>query len=154
LKNLIGKFDNLIALRGDLSGEPTFAELLSRLRETASQVLAHREVPFEKVVDVLHPTRNGSYTPVFQVMFDYEPALLTEREAAGVRFIPVDVDNQTSKLDLNLHLANDTEGLSGWIEYSTTLFDADRISRMIEHFGTLLASAIENPDQRISLLPL
>jgi amino acid adenylation domain-containing protein len=154
LENLVGKFDNLIALRSDLSGDPSFTELLARVREMTSQGLAHSGVPFEKVLAALRPPRNGSYMPVYQVMFDYEDEPAREQEAAGVRFTPVDVDNQTAKLDLKLYLANAPEGLSGWIEYSTTLFDADRISRMIEHFGTLLASAVENPGQRVSLLPL
>jgi amino acid adenylation domain-containing protein/FkbH-like protein len=154
LQNLVGKFDNLIALRGDLSGDPTFSELLVRVRETTLQALLHRGVSFARVLETLRPPRNGSYTPVFQVMFDYADQPRLETEAAGVRFVPVEVENQTAKLDLKLYLASTANGLSGWIEYSTTLFDADRISRMIEHFETLLSSAIEKPDQHISTLPL
>ncbi|HET7624857.1 MAG TPA: amino acid adenylation domain-containing protein [Verrucomicrobiae bacterium] len=153
-ENVIGKFDNLVAFRGDLSGDPTFEEFLNRLRKTTSDALAHSDLPFEKLISELHPPRNASYTPVFQVIFDYDETPLTETEAAEIRFTPIGLDNFTSKLDLHLHLSRNADGLSGWIEYSTALFKSDRIARLISHFETLLESASRNPAERVSVLPL
>ena len=154
LEGITGKFDNLIALRCDLSGDPEFREFLRRVRETASGALANDKVLFETVLAELSPERNASYTPIFQVMFDYENEPMEEMQAAGLRFAPTEIHNATCKFDLQLHLSKTPQGLSGWIEYSTALFDADRISRMAEHFAVLLETALCNPSERLSTLPL
>ncbi|MBC8096412.1 MAG: amino acid adenylation domain-containing protein, partial [Akkermansiaceae bacterium] len=153
LKGVIAKLDNTLVLRGDLSGNPTFQELLAQVRET-HRAAAANVVSFERLLDELHPARNASYTPVFQVMFDYDPEPLRASSVAGVSFEPFKLYNQTAKLDLHFSLSKTAEGLSGFIEYSTALFTAERISRMAGHFKTLLEAALEDPAQPVSRLPL
>ncbi|MGN6642113.1 MAG: amino acid adenylation domain-containing protein, partial [Verrucomicrobiota bacterium] len=154
LRDVVGNFENTAVLRSDLSGDPTFAELLGRVKEITESALAHADLPFARILEELRPPRNASYTPLFQVMFNYATDPVPATAAAGVSFEPFEIENQTAKLDLRLDLMPTSEGLSGWIEYSTALFDAERIERMAEHFGTLLQAAIENPEQRLSSLPL
>ena len=154
LDEMIGKFDNLIALRCDAGGDPEFREFLGRVRESTRGALANDALLFERILSELTLERNASYNSIFQVMFDYDNQPLAEMEAVGVRFCPNEIHNHTCKLDLRLHLAKTGEGLSGWIEYSTALFDADRIARMAEHFGILLNAIVRDPSQRLTALPL
>jgi len=154
LEGMIGKFDNQIALRCDAGGNPQFREFLGRVRESTRGALANDALLFERILGEMMPQRNASYTPIFQVMFDYDDQPQEETEAAGLCFSPAEIHNQTCKLDLRLHLAKSHEGLSGWIEYSTALFDADRIARMTEHFAILLGAATRDPSQRLEALPL
>jgi amino acid adenylation domain-containing protein/FkbH-like protein len=154
LEGMIGKFDNLIALRCDAGGDPDFREFLRRVRESTRGARANDALLFERILSELMPERNASYTPIFQVMFDYDEQPPEEMEVAGLRFAPRDIHNQTCKLDLRLHLAKTADGLSGWIEYSTALFDADRIARMAEHLGILVGAIARDPMQRLSELPL
>lgn len=154
LEGMIGKFDNLIALRCDLSGNPEFHELLRRVRETTKGALANDQLLFETILAELLPKRNASYAPIFQVMFDYEETPLEQLQAAGLRFAPVEVHNQTCQFDVEVRLSKTPQGLSGWIEYNTALFDSDRIARMAEHFAVMLKSALRNPNDRLSTLPL
>ncbi|HWD93513.1 MAG TPA: amino acid adenylation domain-containing protein [Verrucomicrobiae bacterium] len=154
LEEMVGKFDNLLALRCDANGDPEFREFLRRVRESTRGALAHDALLFERILNELAPERNASYSPIFQVMFDYDNQPLVEVEAAGLRFSAGEIHNHTSKLDLRLHLAKTASGLAGRIEYSTALFDADRIERMAGHFAILLNAILRNPSQRLSELPL
>ncbi len=154
MNGVVAKLDHALVLRGDLSGNPTFEQLLLRVRETHRAALANGDIPFERILVELHPVRNGSYTPVFQVMFNYDPEPLLPKNAGDVRFEPVKISNQTAKLDLHLCLTRTADEVTGFIEYSTALFNPERISRMAGHFKTLLAAALENPAEPISLLPL
>jgi amino acid adenylation domain-containing protein/FkbH-like protein len=154
LEEMIGKFDNLIALRCDAGGDPEFREFLSRVRESTRGALANDALLFEKILSELTLERNASYNSIFQVLFDYDDRPLNEMEAVGVRFCPGEIHNHTCKLDLRLHLTKTPEGLSGWFEYSTALFDADRIARLTEHFGILLSAVLRDPAQRLSALQL
>lgn len=154
LDGMIGKFDNLIALRCDASGDPEFREFLRRVRESTRGALANDALLFERLLMELAPQRNASYSPIFQVMFDYDEQPLDEMHAGNVRLSPCEIHNSTCKLDLRLHLAKTASGLSGWFEYSTALFDGDRIARMTEHFRVLLEAILQNPAQRLGELPL
>ncbi len=154
LEGMIGKFDNQIALRCAAAGNPQFREFLGRVRESTRGALTNDSLLFERILSELMPERNASYTPIFQVMFDYDDQPQEEMEAAGLSFAPSEIHNQTCKLDLRLHLAKSHEGLSGWIEYSTALFDADRIARMTEHFAILLEAIARDPLQRLEALLL
>jgi amino acid adenylation domain-containing protein/FkbH-like protein len=154
LEGMIGKFDNFIALRADVSGDPQFAEFLRRVRESVRGALANDTLLFEKILAELQLERNASYNSIFQVLFDYDEQPLERMEAAGLCFKPEEIHNQTCKLDLRLHLENTAEGMAGWFEYSTALFEADRIARMAKHFEVLLNEIVANPAQRISALPL
>ncbi|MEY2466676.1 MAG: hypothetical protein QOD03_1197, partial [Verrucomicrobiota bacterium] len=154
LDRMVGKFDNLVPLRTDLSGDPSFREFLSRVREVNRGALANSGLLFERLLSELQPERNASYSPIFQVILDYYEEPISEKDAGGIRFIPGEIHNKTSKLDLKLHLARTPEGFAGWVEYCPALFDAERISRMVAHFETLLAGAVKHPEERLSLLPL
>lgn len=153
-EGLIGPFFNNLILRTDLSGDPTFRELLERVRETTLGAYAHQDLPFEKLVEELQPERSLSHTPLFQVMFTLLNAPTSTLELPGLTLRPVDVSNGTSKYDLVLDMIEEKEGLQGRLYYSTNLFDATTVGRMMGHFETLLQGILAHPDQRISTLPL
>ncbi len=135
---------NLVALRSDLSGGQSFIEFLGQVRKTVKNALANSILPFEKVVSEIVPEQNASYTPVFQVTFDYQE---TRNKSA-------DSEKETCDFDLEMHLAKTPAGISGRIEYSKALFDADRIARMAEQFQMLVNAVVQDPSQHLSTLPL
>lgn len=154
MESLIGLFINTLVLRTDLSGNPTFRQLLKRVREVCLDAYEHQEVPFEKLVEALRPERNLSHSPIFQIMFtlEHEPVVSTNR--AGLTLKPVLWINNTAKFDLSLTLVEDGTHLQGNFDYSTDLFTAETISRLTHHFQTLLESIVTNPDQPLSQLAL
>ncbi len=154
LNGTIAKIENTVVLRNDLSGSPSFSDLLRKTGERTRTALAAGDFPFELILDELRPERNASYTPVFQVMFTFEPEPLPAMNVAGLEFAPVDLDNKTSKLDLRLHLEQSPDGLRGFIEYNTDLFEPSRMERMADHLLTLLSAAESDPAQSIATLPL
>ncbi|NEO97867.1 MAG: amino acid adenylation domain-containing protein, partial [Symploca sp. SIO2E9] len=154
LEELIGFFVNTLVLRADLSSNPSFNELLSRVREMAMDAYAHQNLPLEMLVEALQPERDLSYTPLFQVMFALQDETLSQVELTGLRVSPLQLASQTAKFDLTLAMENRADGLVGWWEYSTDLFDASTIERMTGHWVTLLEGIVSNPQQRISQLPL
>ncbi|MEG5160088.1 amino acid adenylation domain-containing protein [Microcoleus sp. AT3-A2] len=154
IQGLIGFFVNTLVLRTDLSGDRTFRELLDRIREVSLGAYAHQDLPFEKLVEELQPDRNLSYNPLFQVAFVLQTAPVAAESIAGLNLTLLDVENQTAKVDLTLHLEEQQEEISGQFEYSTDLFDAATINRMAGHFLRLLEGIAANPDRRIEELPL
>ncbi|MFL6253445.1 MAG: condensation domain-containing protein [Pyrinomonadaceae bacterium] len=154
IEGLIGFFINNVVLRTDLSGDPTFRELLGRVRDAALGAYAHQDVPFEKLVEELHPEREAGRSPLFQVMLVLQNAPFTELSVSGLAFTPFAVGNPTSKFDLTLFMGETPEGIGGAIEYSTDLYDASTIARMRDHFETLLAGIVAAPDQPIESFPL
>jgi amino acid adenylation domain-containing protein len=153
IENLIGFFINNVVLRTDLSGNPTFRELLRRVREVALGAYEHQDVPFEKLVEELQPKRDTSRQPFFQVVFNLQAAADEEPAARGLKITPQDIGNQ-SRFDLEFHLWVVPEGLAGPLIYNTDLFDRSTILRMLTHFQTLLEGVAHNPDARLSELPL
>lgn len=153
LEPLIGFFVNTLVFRGDTSGNPTFREFLRQIHETALAAFRNQDVPFEKLVEQLHPVRDPSYNPIFQVMFALQnvPA---PNPNCNVSWEPHDIDLGTAKFDLTLELTEKGDELEGWIEYSTDLFDAWRMERMAGHLATLLESVSSSPDARLSHLRL
>ncbi len=154
IEALIGFFVNTLVLRTDLSGEPTFYELLRRVREAALGATMHQDVPFEMLVDVLQPERSLSRSPLFQVMFVLQNIPMGAMALPGLDLIPLPVDNGTTHFDLTLYLSETAEGLAGTFEYSTDLFDAALIARMAGHFQVLLENIVADPGRRISEFPL
>ncbi len=154
IEGMIGCFVNTLALRTDLSGDPTFREVMARTRETALGAYAHQDLPFESLVEKLHPARTQNYSPIFQVVFILQNTPVPGQPAAGLTISPFEIDTGTAKLDLTINLAETPEGISGWIEYATDLFTAEAVVRLRDHYLTLLEGAVANPDQRIALLPL
>jgi len=151
---LIGFFINTLVLRTDLSGGPTFRELLARVRETSLQAYAHQDLPFEMLVEKLHPERSLNRTPLFQVMFVLQNTTATEVNLPQVSLRGVPVESTTAKFDLTLSMQQKGDGLRGCFEYSTDLYDATTIERMAGHFQSLLEGIILDPDKRLSELPI
>ncbi|SFJ64597.1 non-ribosomal peptide synthetase [Thermoflavimicrobium dichotomicum] len=154
LEGLIGFFVNTLVYRTDLSGNPSFRELLARVREVALGAYTHQDVPFEKVVDELEPDRHLSHTPLFQVMFALQNASASVPEMGELQVEAVEIEHTTAKFDLILNAAESEEGLVIAFEYNTDLFADSTIARMAAQFGTLLQGIIANPDQPIGQLPI
>ncbi|HEY7167532.1 MAG TPA: non-ribosomal peptide synthase/polyketide synthase, partial [Candidatus Binatia bacterium] len=153
-EQLIGFFVNALVLRTDLSGDPSFSEVLRRVREVALEAYAHQDVPFENLVEALNPERNLSYSPLFQVMFVLQNAPANAANFDGLGVTPFRIGGETAKFDLTLSLREIGDGLTGYLEYSTDLFDDDTIARMIGHFRTILEGVVASPARPISRLPL
>ncbi|TCP59055.1 amino acid adenylation domain-containing protein [Tumebacillus sp. BK434] len=155
IEGLIGFFVNTLVLRTDLSGEPSFAELVGRVRETTLQAYEHQDVPFETLVKVLQPERDMSRSPLFQVCLVLQNEPLPDLELAGITLSSVELDLQTAKFDLTMTLSeNGDGGMTARLEYNTELFEASTTSRLAEHFVILLQAAVDTPTQSISTLPL
>ncbi len=151
-EKLLGFFLNTVVLRNDLTGDPTFRDLLDRVRETTVEALSNDDVPLDRVLRELHPARDLSRNPLFRVLLSLEPGL-AEVEP-GWNLTPIDVETGTSKFDLCFVLDDRGEGLSGRLIYSTDLFDAETIPRMVECWQTLLQAIVANPEERISRLQM
>ncbi|RUS94201.1 hypothetical protein DSM106972_093980 [Dulcicalothrix desertica PCC 7102] len=154
IEGLIGFFVNSLVLRTDLSGNPTFQELLCRVKEVTLGAYAHQDLPFEKLVDALHLERSLSYHPLFQIVFSLQNTPVEALELPGLTFEVLEIENCSAKLDLEFHLWQDAEGLKVQAIYSTDLFDGATITRMLGHFQTLLESIVANPIQKISDLQI
>jgi amino acid adenylation domain-containing protein len=153
-ENLIGIFVNMLVLRTDLSRDPRFNELLQRVREVTLGAYAHQDIPFERLVEELHPERGMSHTPFFQVMLLLQNAPAVELGLPGLSLSLSGVETNISKYDLVIELKEEQAGISGRVEYSTDLFEAETIQRLLGHFKTLLESIAADPEQRLSALPL
>jgi amino acid adenylation domain-containing protein len=153
-EGLIGFFVNTLVLRTDLSGNPSFQELLGRVRKVTLGAYSHQDFPYERLVEELRPPRDLSRNPLFQVLFALRNTPRQAQELPGLTLSSLDVYNETAKFDVTLELGETPEGLSGWFEYSTDLFDATTIGRMAGHFQTLLEGIVAHPEQRVATLPL
>jgi hypothetical protein len=153
-EKLIGFFVNNLVLRTDLSGNPSFRALLRRVREAAFDAYSHQDLPFEKLVEELHPERNMSHSPLFQVMFGLQNVPRQKLDLPDLQVTPFELNVETAKFDLFLSMLEDDGALRGAMEYNTDLFDGARIARMLGHFETMLESVIADPDQRISELSI
>jgi amino acid adenylation domain-containing protein len=155
VEGLIGLFINTLVLRTDLSGDPSFRELLGRVKEVALGAYANQDVPFEKLVEELQPERDLSRTPLFQVMFVMQNNPMPELKLGGMTMSPLIIEGATSKFDLTLSIMEEADGnMSGWLEYNTDLFDQPFIESLIGHYNTLLRGIIADPEERISRLPI
>ncbi|HWW02753.1 MAG TPA: MupA/Atu3671 family FMN-dependent luciferase-like monooxygenase [Candidatus Acidoferrum sp.] len=152
-EGLIGFFLNPLVLRGDLSGDPTFVELLRRTRQMALDAYAHQDLPFEKLVSELHPVRDLGFSPLFQVMLVFQNLAARSVHAGDLTITSIDNDAGISKLDLTLHLEETPRGCSGWVEYATDLFEPLTIARLMADFQALLENALAQPNDRLSQFP-
>jgi amino acid adenylation domain-containing protein/thioester reductase-like protein len=155
VEGVIGFFANTLVLRTDLSGNPTFEALLKRVREVALAAYTYQDLPFEKVVAQVQPDRDLSRQPLFQAVFSLQNfGVIDELHFPGLQTTPVQLDNQTAKFDLFLQLTKTPEGLTGYFEYSTDLFEPATIQRFAGHLETLLTGIVAKPDTPISKLPI
>jgi amino acid adenylation domain-containing protein/non-ribosomal peptide synthase protein (TIGR01720 family) len=154
IEPLVGFFVNMLALRADLGGDPTFERLLEQARATTLEALDHQDLPFERLVAELRPERGLAHSPLFQVLCTLVNVPLAPR-LAGLRLEPFATGGQTAHFDLTLSLATGGERwIAGYLEYDTGLFDATTALRLLGHFETLLAAVAEAPGRPLSELPL
>ena len=146
LESLIGPFVNTLTLRTDLSGDPSFREVIARVHHIALEAYAHQEVPFEYVVDELELERNLGFNPLFQVMFVLQNTPMEELQMEGLEVDIRVFDNGSVKFDLILELAETVSGLDGYLHYNTDLFDDSTAAQIIGHFALLLEGVVADPD--------
>jgi amino acid adenylation domain-containing protein len=155
IEPLIGFFVNTLVMRGDLSGDPSFGELLGRTRQGTLAAYAHQDLPFEHLVQKLRPERHLAVTPLFQVVCAMQNAPVGRMDLPGLTLAPVDLAPTTTRFDLELH-GWETEGggLLAQVSYSTELFDAATVRRLVRQLETLLRAAMADPGRRFADLPL
>jgi len=152
LEPLIGFFINTLVMRSDLSGDPSFSDLLKHVREVTLAAYLHQDMPFEKLVEELEPERSLSRTPLFQVMFALQNLPAKKLQLAGVEAERLLSEPATERFDLRLVMMETARGLVGMISYNTALFEAATIQRMIRHYKKLLETAVAAPHLRLSEL--
>jgi amino acid adenylation domain-containing protein len=150
-ETLIGFFVNTLVMRGDLSGNPTFSDLLRRTREATLEAYDHQELPFEKVVEALKPARNSSFTPLFQIMFVLQNTPKQVLDLPGLRLEELDFDRGSAMFDLTLEVL-EQDGLQCAFEYCVALFDRATVRSFARSFETLLGDIAENADRPLSEL--
>jgi amino acid adenylation domain-containing protein len=153
-EGMIGFFANTLALRADLSGDPSFRALLGRAKRTALAAYAHQDLPFDQILAVLHPERNPSRSPIFQVMLVLQDAPMPALSTPGLSMIPIDVESITAKFDMTLSLVESNGGLRTALEFNTDLFEPATVDRLLGHFQTLLESALAEPDRPVATLSM
>lgn len=144
-QSLIGCFLNNVALRLDLSGNPSFASLLQRVRKRCLEAFAHQNVPFDKVIEALKPERSPSYTPIFQTLFEVQTAGSGNNQLGEAAVTFMEVDSKTSKYDLTVSMVDIAEAIVGYMEYRTDLFHADTMTLLAERYERLLEQIVEQP---------
>jgi len=154
IESLIGFFVNTLALRIDLSGNPTFLELLQQVKATTLGAYAHQDVPFEKLVQELDVERDLSYNPLFQVMLTWQNVPRESVALSDVTFKALKSEKQMAKFDMTLRLTQRADGIVGRWEYNSDLFDTSTIERMSGHFAMLLQRMVAQPETPVQQLPL
>ncbi|HEX6749718.1 MAG TPA: condensation domain-containing protein, partial [Longimicrobium sp.] len=154
LEGLVGFFVNTLALRTDLSGNPSFRELLGRVREVTLGAYAHQELPFERLVQEVAPERSLGHAPLFQVMLTLQNAPREELKLDGVEVEWLEIEDTAAKFDLSLFAAETGEALDLSLQYATDLLDASTARQMLDHLHALLACAAADPDRRVSELEM
>jgi amino acid adenylation domain-containing protein len=153
-EGLIGFFVNMLALRTDLTAAPSFRSVLRRVKAAALEAYAHQDLPFEKLVEALHPTRDLSREPIFQMVFALQNMPQRPTRMAELSIEPFDTGAVQAKFDLEFSVAEVDGGLSASLVYATDLFDDSTIERLVDHFGRLLDGIVAEPDRRICELAL
>jgi hypothetical protein len=152
VEGLIGFFVNTLVLRTNLSGNPTFRELLQRVREVCLAAYAHQDLPFEKLVEELRPERTLSRNPLFQVAFDLENAPAEELKLSALAIRPIEFPIESTVFDFSLDAWESGDGLHCLFKYNTDLFEARTISQIAADFETLLHKIIAEPEARLETL--
>jgi amino acid adenylation domain-containing protein/natural product biosynthesis luciferase-like monooxygenase protein len=150
LEGLVGLFINMLALRADLSGRPTFRALLKQVKETALGAYAHAELPFEKIVEELQPARDLSRQPICQALFALQNVRRETVTFSGLQLQPLGETVTAAKFDISVYLQESAGGLEGHVEYATDLFDGSTIERFVAQFERVLAAMCANPEEPVS----
>lgn len=151
-ENLVGFFVNTLALRVDLSGDPSFEELLDRVRSTALDAYEHQDLPFEEVVRALNPDRDVARTPLVQVLIEYETESVLELDLPGIRATTLEVAADKAPFDLTLYLIDLDDGVRCRAEYSTELFDEATVRRFLDLFEQVLEAGVRGPHRPLPAL--
>ena len=154
LENVIGFFINNLVLRTNLSGDPPFTELLSRVRDVFLDAYAHQDMPFEKLVEAFQTERDASRSPLFQVTFGLQALPGRKFQLPALSLEPLRIESETVRYDLTLWILETAMGLSALWTYNTDLFEESTIKRLHEHYVTLLESVISDPGARLSSLEM
>ncbi|MCB1021568.1 MAG: AMP-binding protein, partial [Acidobacteria bacterium] len=154
LEDLIGFFVNTLAIRLDLSGDPSFSDLLAHVKERALEALGRQDAPFERIVEAIQPQRDRGRHPIFQTMLLVQNAPRAVLELPGLRLTPLEIDDGAAKFDLTLSLVESDGRLRCGLTYDVDLFDHATAERMLGHWATLMESAVREPERPIGLLPL
>ena len=154
MEDLIGFFANTIVFRGDLSGDPSFREVLRRAKAAVLTAVAYQDMPFDQLVTALRPVRDTSRTPIFQVMFALQNSPMPPLETPEMAMTPIIVTSDSARADLTLFAFEAEDGLLATLEYDADLFLPETVARMLRHWQTLLDAIIAEPDQPISTLPM
>ncbi|MEU0940708.1 amino acid adenylation domain-containing protein, partial [Embleya sp. NPDC005971] len=160
LDDLVGFFVNTLVLRTDTSGDPSFAELLGRVRENALTAYAHQDIPFEHLVEELNPVRTLAHHPLFQTLLALQNAPMGDLALPGLRTAPEPVTTETARIDLTFSLAEqygpngDPAGLAGLVEYATDLFERQTVDALIARWTRLLRAAVTDPHAPIGRIDL
>jgi amino acid adenylation domain-containing protein len=155
VQNLIGLFVDTVVMRCDLAGDPTFLELLWRVKAAALDAFDNQDLPFERVVEHLAPERHRLRQPLFQVLFTLRNAAGEGWKLPGLDVAPIHIPSHTAKFDLSAVLTeHDGGGVAGQLSYSTDLFDEETIGRLAERFVTVLAGVAAGPERQVSVIEL
>ncbi|MEV6099421.1 amino acid adenylation domain-containing protein [Nocardia sp. NPDC051981] len=155
LDDLVGFFVNTLVLRIDMSGDPTFTELLSQVRERSLQAYAHQDVPFERLVEILNPVRSVTHHPLFQVMFSWNNTDSGDIEMAGLRVRPEPIETGTARMDLSFSLSEDggnAGGVSGVVEYRSDVFDRSTVESLVARWVRVLEAVAADPGCRVGAI--
>ncbi|MGE5323516.1 MAG: amino acid adenylation domain-containing protein [Actinomycetota bacterium] len=153
-EQLIGFFVNTLVIRADLSGNPSFHELLRRTRSTVSAAFSHQSAPFDEVVKRLHLARDLDRNALFQVLFMLQNIEMSAPQVPGLEWKVVELESGVSQFDLVVSLLETSAGLVATVEYGTDVFKHATAERMLEHFGTFLESVMSDPEMPIGEVPL
>src|SRR6202008_3435979 len=153
-EKLIGFFVNMLVLRTKLQGDPSFSELLGRVREVALGAYTHQDVPFAKLVDEFQLRRELTRNPLFQVVFVLQNAPASNLELSGLALSPVEFEVKTAPFDLVFALSETADELVGSVTYSTELFDKQTVQKLIGHYQTVLEGVVAAPEQPLSSLAI
>ena len=151
VEGLIGFFLNMLVLRTDMSGNPTFCQLLERIRQVCIDAFAHQDLPFGKLVEELRPTRDLTNNPLVQVTFTLQNTPRQSLDLTGITVRELDISAGAARsIDLHLFMVEEVTGLRGYVSYNSNLFAADTIIRVIRHLKIILEGIVADPEQRIS----
>jgi acyl carrier protein len=154
LEGMIGFFVNLLPLRTDLSGNPSFRELLGRVRKTTLGAYAHQDAPFERIVSHLRAEREPGHAPLFQTVFVLQNAPMPEFELPGLSLRYLPIIKETTHLDLYFSIAETASGLAARLKYRTDIFDGDAMGQFLNRYANLLKEVASQPDWRLLDVPL
>ncbi len=152
VESIIGSFVNTLVLRTDLSGDPTFIELMARVRDTALEAYANQDFPFDKLVEMMHSSRDQSSAPLVQVLFNVPNAPIGEINVQGLSWVPFEVETQAAQFDLSLTIETEFSRRA-YLTFNTNLFEPQTAERMLGQYKLLLQSALANPQRKLSELP-